>query len=1062
MSLEPSQPGNQPTSLKASTLGGGDATAQILERLRMHGAKHTRYQTRGEVARGGMGLILRVWDEDLRRELAMKVVLGESGTAKTAEIAPKTLGRFLEEAQVTGQLDHPGIVPVHELGLDERGAVFFTMRLVRGRDLKEIFEHVHAGDSEWTLTRVLWVLLKVCDALAYAHSKGVIHRDLKPANIMVGRFGEVYVMDWGLARVLGQPDRHDLRLRTEESNLSFVQSERRADASHSADSVLFTMDGDVVGTPAYMSPEQARGEIEQLGPRSDVFALGAMLYHLLGGEMPYVAPGTKVSQHIVLRWVLEGPPRPLIELRPDVPEELIAICDKAMARDVANRYADTGALGEDLRAYLENRVVTAHRRGAWIELQKWVQRNRALAVAWVAAALVALLGLSATAWVQVRGRRVAENARAEAERQEAIAKRERSNVLRLSAFQELAELEREADALWPAVPARIPAMQAWLARAAKLVAGMEPGADGDPGHRAQLAALEDKALPLAPEERARLVAAHPRGPELARVEREIAALERAADVRAGRRAKGTLEAELPADLGLGAEPPTTEALNVRAFDLVDPARAEFGREGEGLALARLTLEQAAPDERYSVLDTLAWAQLANGLDAEALESSRAALAEVPSGGESIFEDSLERVAQAVEFARGPLAGTPLAAARARHAALEREVLGTSLPRFLREEDRWWHQEVAELVQAIEAFADEGQGLVRGLSPRHGWGVERRLAFASALEERSLTAPEARARWDAAVAAVAAPDSPYGGLALAPQLGLLPLGADPASGLQEFADLATGTAPERAADGRLVLGPESSVVLVLLPGGSSELGARANAPAHARNDPAADPGEGPLQTLDLAPFFLAKHELTQGQWRRFTGRNPSKHLAGTVSGGNALDERSPVERVSWLEAERQCARLGWQLPTEAQWEYAARGGTDSPWWTGPDSLFLDGTENLSDSFARAHGAPWASFEDGLDDGWLLHAPVGSLEPNPFGLFDVLGNVYEWCRDPFGPYRLSTAPGDGLRIGGNPATRAVRGGSFISAARAARVSKRDSAPVELELDAIGLRPSRAVEP
>src|SRR5262245_53352468 len=121
MSLEPSQPGgNQPTSLKASTLGGGDATAQILERLRMHGAKHTRYFQRGEVARGGMGVILRVWDEDLRRELAMKVVLGASGQASTGEISPKMLGRFLEEAQVTGQLDHPGIVPVHELGLDER------------------------------------------------------------------------------------------------------------------------------------------------------------------------------------------------------------------------------------------------------------------------------------------------------------------------------------------------------------------------------------------------------------------------------------------------------------------------------------------------------------------------------------------------------------------------------------------------------------------------------------------------------------------------------------------------------------------------------------------------------------------------------------------------------------------------------------------------------------------------------------------------------------------------------------------------------------------------------
>src|SRR5262245_8909309 len=408
--MEPRSP--HAPSQQASLGEGQDATWQILNRLNEHGAKQSRYQSRGEVARGGMGMILRVWDEDLRRELAMKVVLGEEGQAKTAEIPPKILGRFLEEAQVTGQLDHPGIVPVHELGLDERGAVFFTMRLVKGRDLKEIFDLVHRGDAEWTLTRTLWVLLKVCDAMAYAHSKGVIHRDLKPANVMLGRFGEVYVMDWGLARVLGQPDRHDLRLRREDTSLTVVKSERRADASHSADSVLFTMDGDVVGTPAYMAPEQARGEIERLGPRSDVYSVGAMLYHLLTGEMPFVTPGAKVSQHMVLRWALEGPPKPLTQLAKDVPQELVAICERAMARDPEQRYADTGELGADLRAYLEGRVVKAYRTGAWIEFVKWVRRNRKLATAWSAAVLATIAGLGATVFVQVRGRRTAEEARA--------------------------------------------------------------------------------------------------------------------------------------------------------------------------------------------------------------------------------------------------------------------------------------------------------------------------------------------------------------------------------------------------------------------------------------------------------------------------------------------------------------------------------------------------------------------------------------------------------------------------------------------------------------------------
>jgi len=1055
-----------PASLQASVPENPDATAQILERLLSHGARGTRYQARGEVARGGMGVILRVWDEDLRRELAMKVVLGEEGEAGTGTVAPKMLGRFLEEAQVTGQLDHPGIVPVHELGLDERGSVYFTMRLVKGRDLKEIFERCHAGDADWPLTRVLWILLKVCDAMAYAHEKGVVHRDLKPANVMVGRHGEVYVMDWGLARVLGRPDLHDLRLKREETAMSLVQSDRRADASHSADSLLFTMDGDVVGTPAYMAPEQARGEIEKLGPRSDVYALGAMLYHLLSGEMPYIPSGAKVSQHAVLRMALEGPPRALQAVRADVHEELAAICDKAMARAPEQRYADMGALGADLRAYLENRVVSAHRRGAWIELVKWVQRNRALAVAWSAAVLVTLLGLGATAYVQVRGRRAAEAARGEAvasetraraaqteaERLEALARRERSNVLRLSAFQELADLEREADLLWPAVPAKVPELEAWLARAKKLAAGLEPGADGDPGHRRVLDELAARGTRLAPEERARRVAQHPRGAELRAAEAELTARLAAEAVRRG-------SAQAP-DFALDAEQVagTPEDWNARAFPLVDPARTVFGREAEGLALARAASEELDGPRRCFVLDTLAWAELACGLDEDALASSRRALAAAPPGNLPDFEQHLERLSQAVAVARGPRGGEALASARARVAELEREVLGQPQPTFASEDDRWWHGQLVELVRALEAFTDPATGLVEGLSPVHGQGVARRLAFARALEERTLRAPEAAQAWEAVRARVR--DSH--GFELAPQLGLVPLGPDPESGLEEFGELATGEPATRAADGKLVLAAETGVVFVLVPGGETFLGAQRSDTAQVNHDPQAQVDEGPVHAVTLAPFFLAKHELTQAQWQRFTGRTPAKYLAGTQVRTAPITARSPLERVSWLEATRELARLGWQLPTEAQWEHAARAGAEGPWWTGDEALSLEGAANLSDRSARARGAPWTTFSEELDDGHFAHAPVASFAPNAFGLHDVHGNVYEWCRDDYGSYELAHAPLDGLRLGGNPAARIVRGGSFVSAAGGARLAKRDSAPPELENESIGLRPARALEP
>ncbi|MEQ1893771.1 MAG: serine/threonine-protein kinase, partial [Planctomycetota bacterium] len=371
-------------------------SSELLRRLKAHAPGSSRYRILTEVGRGGMGAVLRIWDEDLRRFSAMKVVLGKASESSgaTPAVDARTLGRFLEEAQVTGQLDHPGIVPVHELGLGGDGQVYFTMRLVKGDDLRVIYERVQTGVDGWNPTRALGVLLKVCEAMAYAHDKGVLHRDLKPANVMVGKYGEAYVMDWGLARVLGRADRHDLRLKPfAASSQSAVRTERTAERHETPDSPLVTMDGAVIGTPAYMPPEQARGELEALGPHSDVYSLGAMLYELLAGQMPFVPRGARVSPYTVLNRVLEGPPRPLAELAPRAPAELVAITEKAMAREPAQRYRDMTALAADLRAYLEHRVVRAHATGTWAETRKWVQRNKPLAAALAGLLLVLAAGL---------------------------------------------------------------------------------------------------------------------------------------------------------------------------------------------------------------------------------------------------------------------------------------------------------------------------------------------------------------------------------------------------------------------------------------------------------------------------------------------------------------------------------------------------------------------------------------------------------------------------------------------------------------------------------------------
>ena len=465
------------------------APDHILRRLAAHSPAHTRYRLKGEIAHGGMGSVFKVWDEDLRRNLAMKVILGnpqkpESETPPGEN--PKALERFLAEAQVTAQLDHPGIVPVHELGLDDHGGVYFTMRLVKGQDLREVFRMVATGEGGWNETRVLGVLLRVCEAMAYAHSKRVIHRDLKPENIMVGRFGQTYVMDWGLARVLGQADRYDLRIQRRLDYSGRRKAPSRLDPAASDEDPLLTMDGDIVGTPSYMSPEQAEGMSEEIGPHSDVYSVGAMLYHLLSGRVPYESTNEHLSPHTILQRLNRGPPVPLYAAAEQVPGELAAICDKAMAYSISERYSSMEELGDDLRAYLEGHVVRAYETGLLAALRKWTARNRTLA------ALVAALMILTTAFVfgMMQKTNVAFANERRATRSESIAQQEklranwnaarldgmrrqaeqeRDRVLRLSDVKRLSDLRAEMELLWPAQPELADEMRDWLARAADLV-----------------------------------------------------------------------------------------------------------------------------------------------------------------------------------------------------------------------------------------------------------------------------------------------------------------------------------------------------------------------------------------------------------------------------------------------------------------------------------------------------------------------------------------------------------------------------------------------------------------
>lgn len=348
------------------------------------------YDVVEEIGKGGMGSVFRAFQPGLNREVAIKVI------SDSAILEGGFVERFTREAQITAKIDHPSIVPVYEMGYDKDGRGFYTMRLVRGQELGIIFQWADAEKQGWNEPRILAVIGRVCQAVAYAHARGVIHRDLKPANIMVGELGEVYVMDWGLAATSDMEEVRDLRVRLDQGGLDGLTTIATDGCS------LVTLEGAVIGTPAYMPPEQARGELENLDHQSDIYSLGAILYSFLAKHPPYMGEGSSTNPYEVLSDVTEKPPDPIRKIDTKASPELVAICEKAMSREKSERYATSQDLAEDLQAYLDGRVVAAHRTGAWQELKKWVVRNRPLAGAIAAAGIIAVSSLGAIALLEKR------------------------------------------------------------------------------------------------------------------------------------------------------------------------------------------------------------------------------------------------------------------------------------------------------------------------------------------------------------------------------------------------------------------------------------------------------------------------------------------------------------------------------------------------------------------------------------------------------------------------------------------------------------------------------------
>jgi serine/threonine protein kinase/formylglycine-generating enzyme required for sulfatase activity len=886
------------------------------------------YRLIKELGRGGQGAVHLAEDTRLGRRVALKVLTG------VGSLTDANLKRFHREAELASKLDHPAICAVYDFGAFE-GVPYIAMRFVEGETLAKRIsnakapavqpaasEHIAIDDTpepptltdtftdssagvstKIATTEVVRVMEKAARAIHAAHECGVIHRDLKPGNIMVDATGEPVVLDFGLARDL------------------------------EGDGVSITKSGDFLGTPAYMSPEQIASGHIHLDRRSDVYSLGVTLYECLTLRRPFDAPTREALYQAILS---KEPPDPR-RINKAISADLKVVIETALNKDRDRRYVSAEAFANDLRRVLETKPIQAKPISPLGRLTRWAKRNP-LVAAMVAAVFLSLsIGIVATATQWLR----ADELRIRAEDSATVATAKTLDWERLADHRVLDRLLREADtSLWPAVPDRVPAMEAWLKEAGQL-------ADRLPAHRAALATMKGDAKPY------------------------------------------------------------------------DEAAKKKDRE---------SFVEAT--ERLAVL------------------------------GPEI--ERLKKVMVEIENGTAPMSEEEIKANDGRLRALEREKseleakAGKRLTwEFESPADKFKHDQLAALVRDLDCFVGEGGG---GRPTRKD--VAERLDFARNLKKRTID--DYAGNWRDAIAAIA--KSPlYGGYQLKEQLGLIPLGPDPGTGLFEFTEVQTGAPVPREAGKPVVLDENSALVFVLVPGGTFLMGAQKDDPAKPNYDPDARIDDSPPHEVTLSAFFISKYEMTQGQWLRFTGVNPSLKGPGWrySKSDKVVTLLDPVEQVNWNDCVEILGRLGLLLPTEAQWEYAARGGTGTRWCCGDDPAALRERGNLADASYRLNAGP-GPIED-WDDGYPGHAPVVLFGANKFGLYGVIGNVWEWCRDAGKVNYLTTGvqPGDGLRLAPARKTRAMRGGSLAFLASYARSAAReDFAPTGITGN-IGVRPARVVQ-
>jgi formylglycine-generating enzyme required for sulfatase activity/tRNA A-37 threonylcarbamoyl transferase component Bud32 len=1077
----------------ADTPTAADATGPYVPPANL--PPYARFRVLRPHARGGLGEVFVARDEELQREVALKEI--QERHADNAE----SRARFLLEAEVTGGLEHPGIVPVYGLGTYADGRPFYAMRFVRGDNLQHAVERFHrdrdtlpAGERALRQRQLLGRFVDVCNAVAYAHSRGVLHRDLKPGNVMLGQYGETLVVDWGLAKVL-----------------------RRAGDDNAEGPLLpaagatATQAGAALGTPAYMSPEQAAGRVDRLGPRSDVYSLGATLYCLLTGRAP-IAEGDVGA---VLGKVQRGDFPPPRQVNRSVAPALEAVCLKALALEPDQRYATPRELAEEVERWLADEPVRAYREPPAARLGRWVRRHQKTTAGVGALLLTGVIALAVSTLLV---------GRAQQETADALKKQEQARKGRALA---------QVDALLSADPEAVPA----------LLAGLEPTRDDVLPRLRELWAQKPHPDTLLQRGRVGL-ALLPTDPELvkrwlyvrmlhAETVRDVLEWLDSGDV--FNQTVGPFEAQLRRN-----DPRETLLLRdgLRAYGpefrpdlwrrVEDPATSPETRFRALVALAAYDPDDARWEQRgEAVLEQLLTANpLHLGTWARALRPVRGALLRPLTEvfrGRKLAEHKQAAATLLADYAddRPELLAELALEADARQYALllpplhfrkeaVQPLLAAELAKTAPEtasdadKDRLAFRQANAAVTLLHLGQPEAvwRLLVHTPDPSRRTYLTHHLSaygiHASILLDRLEEEQDVSARRALLLSLGESPPDqlpPRRRNELVARL-VRDYQDDPDPGIHGAAEWLLRQWKE---DGKLPKlknhkpnePPKGKPTWYV--NGQGQTFTVIPGPVEFRmGSPESEPGRIPAMELPHRrkiprSFAVGTKKVTVAEFREFLEANPE--IAKRFYGGQGADtvktysstDDGPIILVSWYHAAAYCnwlskqeglpeaewcypkdpgkfgpgmvmeggylERKGYRLPTEAEWEYACRAGAET-------SRYYGRSEALLDNYA------WHQ----RNAGQRCH-PVGRLRPNDLGLFDVLGHAWEWCQD---RYRLYPAvePGKALEDAedtdnSDAKSRVLRGGSFSTDAIHTRSAARSGPSAGSRNPYIGLRVARTCD-